>query len=210
MLILAIETSAARYGLALGEEGRVRAEVTRAGEGRDLGDMLREALAATGAAVADIGAVAADIGPGSLGSLRDGVAFANGLAYALRVPVYSFSSFELLAAAVGGDARLPVLCTRRANDGLAYVGLVKEGRLAVLRHGRLEEIAPHVAGAHDALALAGSFRDVAIPGVQVFDTGVEAPEARMMVQIGLAGRAAGHPLTAPVFPITEQDGRFRG
>jgi tRNA threonylcarbamoyladenosine biosynthesis protein TsaB len=208
-LLLAVETSGARYGLALGEAGVVRFELTRGpDESRELGAMLAQGLAAVGASPADIDAVAVDIGPGSLGSLRDGVSFANGLAYALGRPVYAFTSFELVGAAAHRRTGLPVLCARRANEGLAYAGWYDGARVTVMRHGPLQEIAPRVVGA-GRCAVAGSFRDLAPPGVVCVDSGVEAPEARTMIELGVAGRAAADPLARPAFPLTESAGVFR-
>ena len=208
-LLLAIETSSARYGLALGANGEVRCETVQGAESqRDLALMLTAALAEIDARAADIEAIAVDIGPGSLGSLRDGVAFANGLAYALRRPVYGFLSFELLGAVAQRATQLPVLCTRRANEGLAYVGLYDNGRVARMRHGALERIAPQAA-VGDAFALAGSFRELALPGARFVDSGVETPLARTMIEIGVAGRTASDALAAPALPLTENAAVFR-
>jgi tRNA threonylcarbamoyladenosine biosynthesis protein TsaB len=132
MLTLALETSTARYGLALGEGGRVLFDSAMLGEaaGRDLGELLLTGLARAGAQIADIGAIAVDIGPGSLGSLRDGVAFANGLAYARGLPVYAYTAFELMGVAADAKASRPALCVRRANEGLAYAGTFDGSRHA--------------------------------------------------------------------------------
>lgn len=207
--LLAIETSSARYGLALGADGAVRYETAQGAEGaRDLALMLTEALAQIGASVADIGAIAVDIGPGSLGSLRDGVAFANGLAYARSLPVYPFHSFELLGAVAQRGTSLPVLCTRRANEGLAYAGLYDAGRVTIMRHGALDAIVPQVAKG-DTFVLAGAFRELAMPGARVTDSGVEAPLARTMIEIGIAGREARDALSSPALPLTESAAVFR-
>lgn len=202
-LLLAIETSSARYGLALGAGDGARFETAQGAEGeRDLATMLTHGLGAIGACANDIGAIAVDIGPGSLGSLRDGVSFANGLAYALGRPVYAFLSFELIGAVAHRATGLPVLCTRRANEGRAYAGLYDGARVMRMRHGALDEIVQQVAtGA--AYALAGSFRDLALPHAQLTDSGVEAPLARTMIELGLAGRDAADALTSPALPLTE-------
>lgn len=202
-LLLAIETSGARYGLALGAAGRVQFECAEGAEGeRDLAAMLRRGLAAVGADVSRIGAIAVDIGPGSLGSLRDGVAFANGLAYARAAPVYAFQSFELIGIVAHRATGLPALCVRRANEGLVYAGVYDGARVVGMRHGAREEVAPAVAKG-DAFALAGSFRDLDLPGVRLVDSGVEAPLARTMIELGVAGRVAHDALRSPALPLTE-------
>lgn len=215
MLTLAVETSAARYGIALGE-GRDAAfdSLRDLGEaaGRDLGDLLAQGLERLGATAGDIGAICVDIGPGSLGSLRDGVAFANGLAYARRIPVYAFTSFELVGAAAGATPARPALCTRRANEGLAYAGVYDGARVTVMRHGRLEEIVRAVAGGGTAFTAVGGLRAetlALLAGVDVTDSGVEAPQAATMLALGPGGRAASDPLTSPVFPLHEGVEVFR-
>lgn len=208
-LLLAIETSSARYGLALGERGQVRFEMAQgAEEGRDLALMLEAALTDMGAGIADIGAIAVDIGPGSLGSLRDGVAFANGLAYARALPVYPFLSFELVGAVAFHATGMPTLCTRRANEGLAYAGVFDGKRVTTMRHGSLETVARVVANG-PRFALAGAFRDLTLPDVELTDSGVQGPTAGTMIEIGVAGRAPTDPLAAPALPLTELAAVFR-
>lgn len=207
-LLLAIETSSARYGVALGENGDVRyAAAQGADEGRDVALMLEQALGALGATVSDIAAIAVDIGPGSLGSLRDGVAFANGLAYARSLPVFPFLSFELIGAVAWRARELPVLCTRRANEGLAYAGVFDGLRVMRMRHGALDAIVRDVA-VGPQYALAGAFRELSLPGVSLADSGVEAPLARTMIEIGVEGRTPSDALRSPALPLTENAAVF--
>ncbi len=211
-LTLAIETSSARYAIALGaSDGVVFDSVRDLPEdmSRDLSDMLARGVAAAGARVSDIEAIAVDIGPGSLGSLRDGVSFANGLAYALACPVFAFTSFELIGHAACRGA--PVLCTRRANEGLAYAGVFEDGAVARMRFGRLDEIVPQVAGDSGRFVAAGSFRAetaTLLPTLEVEDSGVETPLAATMLRIGFAGRAACDARTLPAAPLNERSAVF--
>ena len=214
-LTLAIETSSARYGLAIGDEdGAVAFDTWRDlpdDLSRDPAVMLTRALAAIEARVADIGAIAVDIGPGSLGSLRDGVAFANGLAYALSAPVHAFTSFELIGHAARRIAHKPVLCTRRANEGLAYAGVFDGESMTKMRFGRLEDVIGAVAGNGRAFIAAGSFRAetaTLLPGADVLDSGIEGPTPRTMLEIGISGRAASDALRSPVFPLHERSALF--
>jgi hypothetical protein len=122
--------------------------------------------------------------------------------------VYPFFSFELLGAVAQRTAHLPVLCTRRASEGLAYAGLYDDGRVSIMRHGALDDIVREVATG-GALALAGSFRELGLPGVRLVDSGVEAPLARTMIEIGIAGRPASDALASPALPLTESAVVFR-
>lgn len=212
--ILALETSSARYGLALGAGGHVAFDTLRDAAGdtsRDPATMLTRALLAVGGRVGDIEAICVDVGPGSLGSLRDGVAFANGLAYALGAPVFGYASFELIGRAAQKDAAVPVLCTRRANEGLAYAGLYADGKVGRMRFGRLEEIVAAAAGDARTLVTAGSFRaDVAalLPHVGVTVSEIETPAARTMIELGVTGRTPADALRSPVFPLNERSALF--
>ncbi len=211
-LTLAIETSSARYGIALGMNGDVLFDSVRdlAGDtSRDLSDLLARGVGAVGARVADIAAITVDVGPGSLGALRDGVSFANGLAYALERPVYAFSSFELIGHAAWRDA--PVLCTRRANEGLAYAGVFDGARVGRMRFGVLEEIVPLVAGDGRRFTAAGSFRAetaALLANAEVEDSGVEVPAAAAMLRIGSAARAVYDARTSPAAPLNERSAVF--
>ena len=215
-LTLALETSSARYSLALGASGKVLFDTLRDAPddtSRDPSVMLARALQAMEARVGDIEAILVDIGPGSLGSLRDGVAFANGLAYALDTPVFGFTSFELVGHVAQRGAAAPVLCTRRANEGLAYAGVFDAGSVSRMRFGRLEEIVPVVAGEGRAFVAAGSFRaEIAalLPRATVIVTEIETPVARTMLEIGVAGRAPADALKSPVFPLHERSAPFHG
>lgn len=209
---LAIETSSARYAIALGADGEVAFDSVRDFPGdtsRDPSELLSRALAALGKNVRDIGAIAVDVGPGSLGSLRDGVSFANGLAYALGCPVFSYTSFELIGTAASRAA--PVLCTRRANEGLTYAGVFADGRVVRMRFGRLEEIVPLVAGDGRRFVAAGSFRAetaALLPHATVEDSGIEIPDAAMMLRISVAGRTSHHPLSSPAAPLNDRSAVF--
>ena len=208
-LLLAIETSTAQYGLALGENDVVRAQ-TLAGPdtSRDLAASLRAILASAGAGIEDIGAIGVDIGPGSLGSLRDGVNFANALAYARGVPAYAFTSFELLGHAVASERRL--LCVRRANEGLAYAGLFEGGAVQKMRWGALADIVRDLAG--DApVECAGALADAAaeVLGARARVVSTDGPRAATLIEIGVSQRSAHDPLRAPALPINERSQVFR-
>ncbi|MCC6173754.1 MAG: tRNA (adenosine(37)-N6)-threonylcarbamoyltransferase complex dimerization subunit type 1 TsaB [Chloroflexi bacterium] len=98
-MLLAVDTSTARAGLAL-YDGQVQLEfVWWAGRdhGRHLIPSIRDALARLGKSPADLTAVAAARGPGSYTGLRVGLAAARGLAFALGVPSFGIGSLEVLA-----------------------------------------------------------------------------------------------------------------
>ena len=215
-MTLAVETSSARYAVALGAGDGVafNSILDLPGDtSRDLAELLARGLAACGGRAVDIEAIAVNIGPGSLGSLRDGVSFANGLAYALGRPVFPFTSFELIGRAAWRNTPVdtPVLCTRRANEGLAYAGVFDGARVARMRFGKLEEIVPLVAGPGRRFSAAGSFRAETarlLAHAEVADSGVETPDAVTMLQVGVRGRTPCDPLLSPAGPLNERSAIF--
>lgn len=100
VLILGIETATEQVGVAIGGHEGVLGlfEVTR---GRRHAEILAPAIEflcrQTDVALADLGLVAVDIGPGLFTGMRVGLAAGKALAQALRVPMIGISSLDLLA-----------------------------------------------------------------------------------------------------------------
>lgn len=208
-LSLSIETSTATFAAALARDGRVIA--TRALEGvpparRDLPGLVAALLHEVGATVADLGRIAVDVGPGNLTAVRTGVAYADGLAFALGVGIATADSLELMAAQAGDGA--PVLCLRNAGAGRAYAGLFGLGEPRYT-HGPLTGIAV----AAPEVLVAGDFRtEVAdlLPGVVVKDSGIAGPDVRVLNWI-----TAGRPTLDPTreraaAPLTDTSPLFGG
>jgi len=101
-MLLAVDTSTARAGIAL-YDGDVLAEAVWHA-GRDHGRLLMPAIDETmqriGRQPGDLTAVAAARGPGSYTGLRVGLSVVQGLSVALGVPAYGISSLEVLAAGI--------------------------------------------------------------------------------------------------------------
>jgi tRNA threonylcarbamoyladenosine biosynthesis protein TsaB len=100
VLILGLETATRFTSVALVDGDDVLAEFTYSGPLRPsqvLMPMVDRALRAAGLDRTRLGAVAAGAGPGSFTGLRLGLATAQALAYALRVPVVGVSTLEAMA-----------------------------------------------------------------------------------------------------------------
>jgi tRNA threonylcarbamoyladenosine biosynthesis protein TsaB len=100
MLVLGVESSGPRGGVALLEDGRTLGEALfEAGmvHGREIAPATDRLLKAAGRGPADLGLVAVDIGPGSYTGLRVGLSAAKGLAYALGRPIIGVPSLDVLA-----------------------------------------------------------------------------------------------------------------
>ncbi|HEV7654546.1 MAG TPA: tRNA (adenosine(37)-N6)-threonylcarbamoyltransferase complex dimerization subunit type 1 TsaB [Mycobacteriales bacterium] len=211
MLTLALETSTATFAAALATDDEVVA--VRALEGvppqqRDLPGLVAGLLAEAGRGFADLGRIAVDVGPGNLAAVRTGVAYGNGLAFALGIGVATADSLELMAAQAG--PAVPVLCLRNAGAGRAYGGWFAGGT-ATYRHGPLAEVVALAGGPE--VVLAGDFRTEAaelLPGVVVKDSGLTGPDVRVLRRV-----TAGRPTLDPTreraaSPLTDTSPRFGG
>jgi tRNA threonylcarbamoyladenosine biosynthesis protein TsaB len=105
MLVLGVESSGPRGGVALLEDSRTLGEALfEAGmvHGREIAPAADRLLKAAGRGPADLDLVAVDIGPGSYTGLRVGLAAAKGLAFALGRPIVGVPSLDVLAEAAKG------------------------------------------------------------------------------------------------------------
>jgi len=127
---LFLQTSSGKPSLALWEN-RVVFEVAYGQMQRlDYGAELRAALESADRALADISEIIVDIGPGRLGSTRTSVAFANGLSYALGVPIVPLNAFILLGVYAEATFGKPCLILRSAARKQYHWGLVQNGKVA--------------------------------------------------------------------------------
>jgi len=134
MLVLGVESSGPRGGVALLEDGRTLGEALfEAGmvHGREIAPAADRLLRAAGKGPADLGLVAVDIGPGSYTGLRVGLAAAKGLAYALGRPLIGVPSLDVLAeAAAGQGAALATAIDAKWDQVYGALYEVKNGRPA--------------------------------------------------------------------------------
>jgi tRNA threonylcarbamoyladenosine biosynthesis protein TsaB len=122
-MLLAIDTSTARMGLALYDGTSVPGEFAwQSGlhHTEELAPALAELLGHVKMKMEAVTALGVALGPGSFTSLRVGLAFVKGLVLARHIPVVGISTLEIVAAAVP-------LSKRR----LAAVVQAGRGRLAV-------------------------------------------------------------------------------
>lgn len=209
-MVLALEASSPAYAVAVGTAEQPRAQLTSRRDDPGYagwGDLVARTMAAAGATFADVGLLALDIGPGGLTSIRSAVAYANGLAFSLGVPIFPVSSLELMAIAAQQDHPGPFLCLKRGQGGNVYAGLFRDGEMLGMRHGHPDHVLPALAGGLDHVCIAGAARDdVAplLPGVAVEDAGIAEADVLVLYRAGLTAAAAGSGRFAPVAsPINE-------
>jgi tRNA threonylcarbamoyl adenosine modification protein YeaZ len=210
-LTLAIETSSATYGVAVFDARRIHA--TRTVQRTDpafvsIGELVAACVGAAGLPFDAISRVSVDLGPGNLGSVRAGVAYANGLGFSLGIPVVGVNSLRLLALTAVPAADSPVLCVRKSASGHVYAGLFTPDGQAVYRHGPHGEAVRSLAGGEDSLVLAGALIEETrqfLGGVRRRDSGVAVPDVTVQQR---AIEADHHVAASPASPITEASPLF--
>jgi tRNA threonylcarbamoyladenosine biosynthesis protein TsaB len=146
--ILALGSSTLWCGTALLLRDRDRTRVPASNErvgndhSRRLLPMARELLDAEGLAWADLDAIAFDAGPGSFTGLRIGCGVAQGIAFALDLPVVAVSSLEALAWGAGAPR---VLAALDARMGEVYFAEFDCGRAVPVRVGSIQVLPAELA-----------------------------------------------------------------
>ena len=125
MLLLALDTATDRGSLALLTDDRVVAERALDTPGSFLMHLLPALdtlLAQAGHSLAEIAAICVSQGPGNFTGLRLGLATAQGLALALKIPAVPVPTLEVLAAPLAGSPH-PVAAVADAKRQEVYLGL---------------------------------------------------------------------------------------
>jgi tRNA threonylcarbamoyladenosine biosynthesis protein TsaB len=122
VILLAVDTSAERGGIALWRDGRVAEKTLEAPDGFShiLFAEIERFLAEQGVTPGEIDAFAAASGPGSFTGVRVALSAMKGLAEVFGRPLFAVSNLQALAWYGSGGLRAPVLDARR---GEIYGGL---------------------------------------------------------------------------------------
>lgn len=134
-IVVALDTSTECCLVALGKEDKLLAEssqIAPRAHQRILLSQLEHLLKERDLTVKDVGLIIIGQGPGSYTGLRVGFATARSLAQALEIPVFTFPSFEALAAPFLSQAE-KVLVAMDAKRSQIYLALYAwESRIKVL------------------------------------------------------------------------------
>jgi len=211
-LLVAVESSSNEYRVVIGRDGEAifdssvdKCELPF----RTLGALLSCGLESIGAKASEIAGVTINIGPGSLTFVRAGISFVNALAFSLKVSIYPFNWFEIIAAQTATD--LPVICAVPAANDNAYVGLIRDSRVEIMRFGPLREAFAKVSGEVPQAAVAGRIRHklAALLGeAKVVDTGIETPDARVLLKLAHQAWKNGERATVQVEALNDQSEVF--
>ena len=209
MLLLAIDTSTPRVAVAIGDTGRVRAEVGLTGRRRHA-EQLAPAIAylceQTQIELAQLAAVAVGIGPGLFTGLRVGVTTAKIMAQALRIPVVAIPSPDLVAYPMRHSRRLlvVVLDARRHEVYSAQYRPVPGGvqRVSDYTVGSAHDLVAELAAGGEEVLLAGDGVDAnrdafaALDRVEHAGPAFEAPSATALVELA-SGRVEREEFVSP-------------
>ena len=187
-LIVAVESSSNEYRVVIGRDGEAifDSSVNKCEQPfRTLGALLECGLEQIAAPAREIKGVTINVGPGSLTFVRAGISFANALAFSLKVGIYPFSWFEIIAAQTKGTTELPVICAVPAANDNAYVGLIRGESVEIMRFGPLKETFAKVSAGVSEAAVAGRIRHkLAALLANAVDTGIETPDAQVLLRLG--------------------------
>ena len=106
---------------------------------------------------------------------------------------------------------LPVVCAVPAANENAYVGLIRGSSVQIMRFGSLATAVAQVAHGVPELAVAGRIRHrlaSLLGAVKVVDTGIENPDAQVLLKLGYdASKNNGNP-TKQVEALNDQSNLF--
>ena len=214
-LILAIETSSSEYALALGRDGQAifSSKDATPAYPRDLSRVLSDALRDLKISAAEIDGIAVNVGPGGLGAIRAGVAFANALSFALCKPVLSRNFFELAGMQARRSSSSPVLIAVPGPGGSAFLGLFENGQVQQTKFGSLEKLAGELAGNRTELAVAGRLRGAVariLSNRTISDTQIDSPSPATLLENAAASFDQTELWTSQAIPLNEEAGLFHG
>jgi tRNA threonylcarbamoyladenosine biosynthesis protein TsaB len=230
VILLAIETSTPNYSVAVSTaETTIVRTATRTDPDYDgIAGLVAMTLSAAAIPAAALEGVVVDRGPGNLISVRSGLAFANGLAYAAKLPIYAANSLEALAqeAILTANSSFPINTTpinttpinatpilatraaRKLTSDLVYAGVFGCEGTRKMTLGRIGDIAKEICDSYSELYVAGTHRDIGeLAGMAVTDTGVERPTAKALLALALSGKLV--PQSGAIAPLTEESEEFR-
>jgi tRNA threonylcarbamoyladenosine biosynthesis protein TsaB len=214
-LTLAIETSSIDYGVALCTPHAVIVDRTVRRDDpsfRGVGHLVSVALDAAGGQIRDIDRIAVNVGPGNLSSVRAGVAYANGLAFSLRIRIFGANSLDLLALEASEPTDPSVLCLRHAGGSNVYAGLFRDGTAVAMRRGPIKAVVTSMAWGLTDVAVAGSFRREVkglLPETVVRDTGIEVPHVLTLHRFVVAAGGDPAAVVDVASPLTDASPVFQ-
>jgi tRNA threonylcarbamoyladenosine biosynthesis protein TsaB len=213
-LLVAVESSSNEYRVVIGRDGEAifDSSVDKCDlPFRTLGALLQCGLEHVGVSASEIEGVTVNVGPGSLTFVRAGISFVNALAFSLKVGLYPFNWFEIVATQTKDATELPVVAAVPAANDNAYVGLIRGAAVEIIRFGPLQETLANVSSGLYEFAAAGRIRHRfagLLEGIKVIDTGIENPDAQVLLKLAHEAWQVGDKSTSQVEALNDQSALF--
>ena len=213
-LLLAVESSSNVYRVVIGRDGEALFDSTVdhcESALKTLGTLFSCGLETLGLPASEIEGIAINVGPGSLTFVRAGISFVNALAFSLKVNIYPFNWFEIIAMQTRQLTELPVVGVVPASNDNAYAGLIRGESVDIMRFGPVQRVVVEVAQGLSEIAVAGRIRHrVAdlLNEVQVIDTDVETPDAQTLLRMAHQAWRSGDRATTHVEALNDQSDVF--
>ena len=186
-LILAISTSSTQFEVIIGDNSTILfsdSYTLSLTDKRDISYLVADCLEKVGRTPQDLTGIVVDIGPGGTSLVRTGVAFGNGLAYSLGVPICPVLSVELIGIQAYETHKLPVIVTVKSIKDTAYVALY-DGKLVTLKYGIMTEVVAELTAEIDTFVIAGAHREKVIevfPNKRIHDSGLLNVNAKLLIE----------------------------
>jgi tRNA A37 threonylcarbamoyladenosine modification protein TsaB len=174
-----------------------------------LADLVDYAFFQASIRASEVDKIGVDIGPGGLGTIRDGLAFASGFSVGLSIPIYRYNAFELMGWQAKsrvdlGRAAVRVLCVCRARQNSVVSGIYHAGEVSDARHHTVSSFDDYVGSISVPTLVAGNLRSLVLEHANrswFIDSGVERARPEVMIELGVAGRRGVDPKREPLTPI---------
>lgn len=183
--ILALEGALGAFSVAILRDGDIVAESVAANVALEVGlRLVREQLDAAKLDLRSLGGIAVGTGPGGFTGLRIAIAFAKSLALGAGRPLAGVSSFDILDASAGAQARLPRLTVVFGRPQIACIRRVDE-RGTRVACGRVAEVVARVTEEAEEVTIVGGTEDVwsrareRATSVHLLSPGSELPAAAL-------------------------------
>ena len=129
----------------------------------------------------------------------------------VKVDIYPFNWFEIIANQTKDTTHLPVLCAVPAANENAYVGLIRGASVEIMRFGPLHKAVAEVSSGVSEAAVAGRIRHrfaSLLNDVKLVDTGIDGPDARVLLRMGFEAYESGGHSTTQVEALNDQSNIF--
>ena len=209
MLTVGISTSSGQFALIIGENNKILFDSTEYSDNeKELDESLSAGLEYCKRDVSEIADIIVDIGPGGTSRVRTGIAFANALAYSLKISVCPVSSMELAGFDVWSKYNLPVINSVRSIKGNAYIGLFNN-KLVAIKYGNINDIVPEMVKDIDKFVVVGFHREAIInlPSLKnktVIDSLMPFGNAKYFIENSELFTRTAHEFPVYAQPITEK------